>query len=160
MTRPETAPRHPRAARIRVTRMLREPERGSVTVELVLVVPIFIVLLLLIVALGRASDAGIEVQDAAHAAARAATLATTPGAAEQAAEQAASQSLAASGTTCRSVSVTADVGSLTPGTSVRVSVACTVNYRDLSGIDLPGAHTITATSSSIVDLYGTTGAGE
>lgn len=42
---------------------------------------------------------------------------------------------------------------------VRVTVSCAVNYQDLSGIALPGARTISATSSSIVDLYGTTGTG-
>jgi Flp pilus assembly protein TadG len=150
----------PRAARSRFSRLCVERERGSVAVELTLLVPIFVLLLLLIVALGRASDAGIQIQDAAHAAARAATLATSPTAAEGAAEQAASAALAESGTTCQSVSVSADVGSLTPGSMVQVSVSCTVNYADLSGIDLPGAHTITASSSSIVDLYGaTTGQG-
>ncbi len=165
MTRPDTTPtprRHAntaRTVRARVRRLRRESERGSVTVELVLVIPIFVVLLLIIVALGRASTASIQVQDAAHAAARAATLATTPAAAEQAAEQAASQALASTGTTCRSVNVSADVGALTPGSMVRVTVSCAVNYQDLSGIALPGARTISATSSSIVDLYGTTGTG-
>jgi len=165
MTRPNTTPARRRhtalapavCAHVRCLR--REAERGSVTVELVLVIPIFIVLLLIIVALGRASTASIQIQDAAQAAARAATLAATPAAAEQAAEQAASQALASTSTTCRSVNVSADVGALTPGSMVRVTVSCAVNYQDLSGIALPGARTISATSSSIVDLYGTTGTG-
>ncbi len=143
----------PRAA---LARLRSERERGSVAAELTLLVPIFVLLLLLIVALGRASDASIQVQDAAHAAARAATLAAYPGAADGAAQQAASAALVRSGTTCRSVSVSADVGNLAPGSMVRVTVSCTVNFAELSGIDLPGAHTITASSSSIVDLYGAT----
>jgi Flp pilus assembly protein TadG len=164
MTRHETPPiapgRRPQPAfRARLARLRAEPEAGSVVVELILVVPVFIVLMLFIVALGRASDAGIEVQDAAHAAARAATLAASPGAAESAAQQAAAQALAESGTTCRSVNVTADVGGLTPGSLVQVTVSCTVNYQDLSGFALPGARTISSTSSSVVDLYGTTGTG-
>ncbi|MBR7827835.1 pilus assembly protein [Actinospica sp. MGRD01-02] len=148
-----------RAARRRLEHVRAERERGSVVVELVLVVPIFIVLMLLIVALGRASDASIQVHDAAHAAARAATLATYPGAADGAAEQAASQALSESGTTCRSMNVSADVGNLTPGSMVSVTVSCTVDYQDLSGIDLPGAHTISATSTSVVDRYGSTTTG-
>ena len=147
------------AAHARLDRLRAEPEAGSVVVELVLVVPVFIVLMLLIVALGRASDASIQIQDAAHAAARAATLATYPGAAESDAEQAASQALTDSGTPCQSVNVTAHVGSLAPGSLVQVTVSCVVNYRDLSGFALPGARTISATSSSVVDLYGTTGTG-
>lgn len=158
---PRTHPprNRPRVSGERAAYLRAESERGSITVELVLVVPIFIVLMLFIVALGRASNASIEVQDAAHAAARAATLATSPGAAETAAEQAASQALAESGTTCQSVNVTASVGDLAPGSSVQVTVSCTVNYKDLSGIALPGARTISATSSSVVDLYGSTGTG-
>jgi len=163
MTSHETTPIAPRgpipAARARLARLRAEPEAGSVVVELVLAVPLFLVLMLFVVALGRASDASIQIQDAAHAAARAATLATYPGAAEGDAEQAASQALAESGTTCQSVNVSADVGSLTPGSLVQVTVSCTVNYRDLSGFALPGARTISATSSSVVDLYGTTGTG-
>jgi Flp pilus assembly protein TadG len=159
MTRRETtsiAPRGPiPVARTRLARLRAEPEAGSVVVELVLVVPLFLVPMLFVVALGRASDASIQIQDAAHAAARAATLATYPGAAEGAAEQAASQALAESGTTCQSVNVSADVGSLAPGSLVQVTVSCAVNYRDLSGFALPGARTISATSSSVVDLYGT-----
>ncbi len=142
-----------------LSRLRGERERGSVAAELTLLVPIFVLLLLLIVALGRASDASIQVQDAAHAAARAATLARYPAAAEGDAAQAASAALARSDTTCHSVSVSADVGNLTPGSMVRVTVSCTVNFADLSGIDLPGAHTITASSSSIVDLYGATQTG-
>lgn len=159
MTRhePATFPRRAvHAARTRLARLRAEPQAGSVVVELILCVPVFLVLMLLIVALGRASDASIQVQDAAHAAARAATLAAYPGAAESDAEQAASQALTESGTACQSVSVTADVGSLTPGSLVQVTVSCTVDYRDLSGFSLPGARTISATSSSVVDLYGTT----
>lgn len=147
------------AARSRLARLRGEPERGSVAAELTLLVPIFVLLLLLIVAFGRTSDASIQIQDAAHAAARAATLASSPTAADGAATQAAAAALTRSGTTCSSVSVTADVGNLAPGSMVRVTVSCTVNLADLSGIDLPGAHTITASSSSVVDLYGATQAG-
>lgn len=148
-----------RAIRSRLTCLRAARESGSVAVELTLLIPIFIVILLLIVALGRASDASIQVQDAAHAAARAATLATYPGAADGAAQQAAAAALTESGTTCQSVSVSADVGTLAPGSTVQVTVSCTVNFGDLSGVSLPGAHTITASSSSIVDLYGSNGTG-
>jgi len=148
-----------RAARARLARLCSESERGSVAVELTLIAPIFVLLMLLIVALGRASDASIQVQDAAHAAARAATLASYPGAADSAARQAAEGALTQTGTTCKGMDVTADVGSLAPGSVIRVTVSCTVNFSDLSGIDIPGAHTITASSSSIVDLYGTTQTG-
>jgi len=143
-----------RALRARHAHLAAEPERGSVAAELTLVVPIFVLLLLLIVGLGRASDASIKIQDAAHAAARAATLAATPGAAEQAASQAAGEALTGSGTTCQAVNVSADVGSLSPGAMVSVTVSCTVNLSDLSGIAIPGVRTISASSSSVVDRYG------
>jgi Flp pilus assembly protein TadG len=145
-----------RALRGRIDRLRAQPERGSVAVELTLIVPVFVLFLLLIVALGRATDADIQVQDAAHAAARAATLAAYPGAAQAAAEQAAEDSLAQAGVSCQSFTVDAQVGDLAPGSTVTVTVTCTVGLADVSGISLPGARTVSASFASVVDQYRST----
>jgi Flp pilus assembly protein TadG len=146
----------PASARARhggLARPSTDRQRGSVTVELVLITPIFVLLLLFIVALGRAADADIQVQDAAHAAARAATLAAFPAAAQGAAEQAAADSLTQAGVSCQSFAVDANVGDLAPGSTVRVTVTCTVGLADVSGINLPGARTVSASFSSVVDQF-------
>lgn len=63
-------------------------QRGSMTVELVLLAPLLLVLLLFLVLAGRVVEAHDQVDGAARDAARAASLARTPAAAQQAADQA------------------------------------------------------------------------
>lgn len=127
-------------------------EEGSTALELVLLTPVLILLLLLVVAVGRTVDARERVQDAAHSAARAATLATTAYAADADAEQTAAQALGQAGVTCSPMNVSTDVGALTPGSTIAVTVSCTVNTTGISGLDLPA--TITSTFRSVVDQYG------
>ncbi|MEY9861363.1 Flp pilus assembly protein TadG [Catenulispora sp. GAS73] len=155
----------PRAAglqsvlRARAAALRAAPEAGSTTIELTLLAPIFILLFLLVVALGRVTDAHSKVQDAAFAAARAATLAPNANAAASAAQSAASQSLADAGVVCQSFSVQASVGSLAPGSTVSVHVDCTVGLADVAGLRLPGASTQSATSVSVVDQFRSSPAG-
>lgn len=154
MTNHDHDPPRIQAALLRRFRALRErPEAGSTTIEITLIAPLFILLFLLIVALGRVTDAHMKVEDAAHAAARAATLAPNAAAAQAAASTAAADSLAQAGVTCRGFSVSASVGSLAPGSQVTVRVQCTVGLADVAGLRLPGASTQSATSVSVVDRY-------
>jgi Flp pilus assembly protein TadG len=143
--------------RARLARLRQHPESGTAAVELTLLAPLFILLMLLIVAFGRATSAHLLAEDAAHAAARAATAATSPAAAQTAAASAAADSLAHAGVTCQSFAVDAQVGSLTPGSTVQVRVSCTVDLANLAGISLPGASTQTATFISVVDRYRNSG---
>ena len=130
-------------------------ERGSAALELVLMVPVLILLLVFAVAVGRTIDARERVQDAAHSAARAATLAATAPQAEQDAEQTAAQALAGAGVTCSPMNVTTDIGALTPGSTIAVTVSCRVSTTGISGLDLPT--TLSATFRSVVDRYTGTG---
>lgn len=134
-------------------RLCEPPESGAAAVELTLLTPLFVLLLLLIVAIGRATDAHIQVEDAAHAAARASTRATSPAAAQAAAASAAAGSLAQAGVTCKTFSVDASVGSLAPGSTVQVRVSCRVGLADVAGVNLPGASTQTASFTSVVDRF-------
>lgn len=130
-------------------------ERGSAALELVVIAPVLILLLLFVVAVGRTIDARERVQDAAHSAARAATLAATAPQAEQDAEQTAAQALASAGVTCSPMSVTADVGSLAPGSTIAITVSCRVSTTGIAHLDLPT--TVSSTFRSVVDRY--TGSG-
>lgn len=147
-----------RALQRRWTHLRAAPERGAAATELALLTPVFILLLLLVVALGRVVDARIQVDDAAHAAARAASLAATPGQAQQAAADAASQALSGDGITCSPMSVAANVGAMTPGSTARVTITCTVGLGDVSGLRvLPGRETVTSSFASVIDTYRSTG---
>jgi Flp pilus assembly protein TadG len=132
-------------------------ERGSVAVELTLVTPLLLLLLLFVVALGRLADGRLQVGDAASQAARAATVVDSVGGASSTAREAAAASLQSDNVTCSSLSVSTDNSSFQPGGVVRVTVACTVSLSDLSLLHVPGAETLTATASSPVDQFRSTG---
>jgi len=83
-------------------------DRGSVTVELVLLAPVLLAVLGLIVGLGRIADAGGLVTGAARDGARAASLARTPAAAAAAARTAAAGDLTDAGLACPGLDVAAD----------------------------------------------------
>ena len=73
--------------RRRWKRLVAEPERGSVTIELILATPVLIVFLLLVVSLGQVVSARLTLDGAAASAARAASVATSPEAAVADAQQ-------------------------------------------------------------------------
>lgn len=140
------------------SRHCREASTGSATVELVLGVPILILMFWFLVYAGRASDARLRIEDAAHQAARAATLDRTASAAAADARATATEALSNAGVTCRSVSVITR-GSLAPGSHVTVTVTCTVGLEDLALLQLPGATTLSAHFSAPVDTYRSVGGG-
>ncbi|WP_037606737.1 TadE/TadG family type IV pilus assembly protein [Streptacidiphilus rugosus] len=127
-------------------------DRGSASVEVVLVAPVMLLLLLCAVALGRLVNARLDVDSAAQQAARAASLLRLPGKAQQVADQTARTALAETGRACQGFDVTADTSHFTAGGSVTVTVACTTELSDL-GIPLPGSHVSRSTASVPVDSY-------
>ncbi|MEU6379275.1 TadE family protein [Streptomyces sp. NPDC046909] len=126
--------------------------RGSVTVELVLTIPILILMLWFLVYCGRLSDTRLQIEDAAHQAARAATLDRSQSAAVTDARLTAASALSGAGVTCQSLSVTVH-GSLQDGSTVRVAVSCTVGLHDLALLQVPGTTVLTAEFASPVDVY-------
>ncbi|WP_062204457.1 TadE family protein [Streptomyces sp. NBRC 109706] len=125
---------------------------GSASLELVLLTPVLILLTMLVVGLGRVADVRIRVEDAAHHAARAASLAYDTERAQHAAHQAAGAALAG----CAQHFVNLDHDGLLPGSTVTATVSCRSDLTDLVGTGLPGALTLTATSTSPVDTYRST----
>ena len=128
-------------------------DRGSASVELVLMTPVLVALLLFVVAVGRLSTSRGEVDAAARDAARAASIERSATSAQTAGINAASITLADRGVTCRELDVTIDTGDFRSNGLVRATVACTVDLEALAGIGLPGSKTLIATFSAPVDHY-------
>lgn len=139
-------------------RLLRD-EHGSATAELVVITPIVILMLLFVVLCGRLADTNLRLGDAAHQAARAATTARSPATAANDAATAAHAALDQAGVACRSLTLQTDTQGLRPGSTVTVTLSCTLGLSDLTLLGLPGTVTRQASFSSVVDVYrGTTAA--
>jgi Flp pilus assembly protein TadG len=132
---------------------LRQDERGSAAAELTLLTPLLILLLLFVVLCGRLADAKLRLNDVAHQSARAATLARTPSQATTDARATADAALASAGITCRSLTVNTDTQGLRPGSTVTVTVSCSVGLSDLTLLGIPGSRTLEASFSSPVDVW-------
>ncbi|MHB1927995.1 MAG: TadE/TadG family type IV pilus assembly protein [Acidimicrobiales bacterium] len=127
-------------------------EEGSATAELVILTPLLILFLLLVVAFGRLAGARGDVDGAAAQAARAASIARDPTAAA-AATQTAQATLGSEHVTCAHLAVAVDTTSFTPGGNVAVTVTCTVNLSDLTGLHLPASETIAERFVEPIDRY-------
>lgn len=144
----------PRAVSVRTRfRALRREERGSAAAELTLLTPLLVLLLLFVVLCGRVASTKLRINDVAHQAARAATLARTPSQATADAQATASAALASAGITCQSLSVSTDTQGLKPGSTVTVTVSCSVGLGDLIMLGVPGSRTFQSSFSSPVDVW-------
>lgn len=126
-------------------------DRGSATVELVLVAPILIVLALFVVTAGRSGEALRQVQHAADSGARAASQASA-NRRESAGLTAALTDLRASGRSCIDQSiqvVNVKIGRLD---AVKVSVSCRVDHAGLRLIGL-SPRRVSADSVESIDVY-------
>lgn len=134
-----------------------DPEAGSATVEAVIGVPVFLVLVSVIILGGRLAIAHQVVQSAAADAARAASIARTHYEARADASAAAHSSLDNQGLECASTAVTVDTSAFASrvGTDAMVtaSVSCGVNLSDLGIPGLSGTRNVTASMSSPLDTY-------
>ena len=132
-------------------------QRGSVTVELTLVVPSLVLMLALLVAGGRLWFARATVVEAAHSAARAASLSRTAAAAAADGRAAGQASLDTAGLQCAATSVRVQTAAFavpvgTPAT-VRSTVSCTVPLGDIVIPGLPGAIRLTGEGAAALDTY-------
>jgi len=134
-------------------------ERGSATVEAVLVSLALGLFVALIILGGRVMTAKQAVQSAAYDAARSASISRTSGEAHSSGQAAAMASLGQQGIHCTQSSVSIDTSAFntplgTTGSAALVSatVTCTI---DVSGLGLPGlkTRTITKTMTSPLDAY-------
>jgi Flp pilus assembly protein TadG len=132
-------------------------DRGSATVELVLVAPALLALLGLTVLAGRVVLAGGTVEQVAAAGARAASLARSPAEARTAAESAVRRATGEQHLQCQAITVTVDTtGFATPlgqPASVAVEVSCQVRLADLTIPGAPGSRTVSARAVSPLDPF-------
>lgn len=128
-------------------------ERGSASVELVLLTPVLVGMLCLVAAFGRVQNAHADIDAAARDAARAASIERTPMAARLAGERAAVAGLNAEGYRCDPLVVAVDTAGFAAGATVNVTAACTLRLSEVTGMGIPAAATLTARFSEPVDRF-------
>jgi len=129
--------------------------KGSVTLELAILGPVLIIMLLLVIAAGRISQAHQAVEAAARDAARQASIARDPTTARANALSSAQATLTREGLSCPAqVAVDTSGFSRPVGTAATVSarVTCTVHLADVALAGVPST-TITAHFTSPIDPY-------
>lgn len=131
-------------------------ERGSASLELVIVVPAVVAMIALLTAGWRLWSVRSQVREAAAAGARAATLARSGAEAEQAASAAIDADLETVGSSCTGPTVGIDVSAFSAppgqGGDVGVDVTCEVPFTDLL-IPMPGALTVEGHAGSRLDSF-------
>ncbi len=127
----------------------RGDDRGSVAVELVIVAPLFGLLLLAVVAVGRVQNGRADVEAAARMAARDLSIARDPTAQLAAVEQAAAATLNVGSPSCRTMSFNAAI----EAEQIEVTVACATDLQDASLLPLPGTITVSASASEVRDVH-------
>ena len=126
-------------------------DRGSASVELVILAPALVILMLFVVFVGRAGGAVEQTRHAADAGARAASLVARPFM-DSAARQAVAADLGANGSNCASSTVSVGLIDGQYVDSVTVTVSCTSNNDGL-GLLAASARTVTASSTEVIDRY-------
>lgn len=139
--------------RRRWARLRRSGDKGSATVEFVILAPLLVALVLFVALCGRLVTAQLDLDAAAHGAARAASIDRTVPAATADARQSALDTLTARGVTCGDPTVIVNTDNLRPGGVVTVTVTCAVPLGDLTLLGVGGSRTVTATSSSPIDVW-------
>ncbi|MFD0555650.1 TadE-like protein [Stackebrandtia endophytica] len=131
--------------------MNRRPrDDGSATIQAIVIAPVLILLVMVAVACARIVGMQLDVNASAHAAARAASLARTNSTAHTDATAAATATLA-DNIHCDQLKSTVD-GNLAVGSTVTVTVTCTVPLADLAYVPW-GTYTVTASASAPIDTW-------
>jgi Flp pilus assembly protein TadG len=131
-------------------------DHGSVASEITLVTPFLVMLLVLVaVVIHRGVDARIRIDDVAHQAARAASLERTSAAASTAAESVAVDALSSAGVTCHGLTVATATDGLSAGSTVHVTVSCTLDFGDALILGIPNRR-LSATATEPVDIWRST----
>ncbi|MFI1768951.1 TadE/TadG family type IV pilus assembly protein [Streptomyces sp. NPDC020800] len=132
-------------------------DEGSAAIEAAIVLPCLIMFICLAIAGGRIVTSGAKIDSAAEDAAREASIHRTAASAQSAAQTAAAESLDDQGIRCASTSVRINTSGLSVPVgqvaTVTATVTCTVSLSDLLLPGVPGAKTLTATATSVVDQY-------
>ena len=134
--------------------MRRGDCRGSVALELVILVPAVLAMLMLVIYGGRVVSAQSQVQSAASAAARAASMQGSLGGAGDVVGEVAQENMADSGLSCGPGSNAVIVNESTdfrPGGQVTVRATCIADLSSLAFIGAPGSLTINRDATEVID---------
>jgi Flp pilus assembly protein TadG len=131
----------------RATRPLND--KGSATVELVILAPVFVLMLAFVFLVGRVQSSRADIEAAAHSATRSITLSREPQATAAAAKETTTERLQAGTPSCRSMGWDATI---TSG-SATVTISCDVDLSEAALLPVPGTFTVEATSSELFDRF-------
>jgi Flp pilus assembly protein TadG len=134
----------------------REGDRGTMTLELAIITPVFVGFMMLLAGLGRMVDVQSQIDGAARDAARAASVArdrTGPGGAQDMAQQAALSSLGGNGWCTNGPTVSTNLSDWNPGGQVTVTVHCDVSLGDVAWIGFPGNKLMHGSATAPIDKY-------
>lgn len=136
---------------------IRTGERGSVSVEMAILAPVFVLLIVAAIVFGRTAIAANALDVAAHDAARAASISRTPEVAADNARAAAQTALSYQGLDClEEPTIVPDVSGFTSGaelTFVSVTISCEVSFLDVALPGVPRSRVLTTTFLSPIDTY-------
>ena len=127
----------------------RDSERGSVSVELVLLAPIIGVLLVVVVAVGRVENARADIEGAARSAARDLSIARDPLAAIGRVRDATASMVRVGEPGCRQFTFNATIDR----TNVAVDISCVADLDQDNILPLPGSMTLSASATEVLDAY-------
>jgi Flp pilus assembly protein TadG len=136
-------------------------ERGSMSVELAVIIPVLVFLMILVALGGRLVEARSAIDGAARDAARAASLARYPGTGPLGATTLADQAAASDLTGyCTGGDLNVDVTNFPAlgnaaqlGDNVTVTVNCGINATAFSGFDIANPHWMSGAAVSPLDPY-------
>lgn len=123
------------------------------SLEMVLVTPIFVAFLLLLAGAGRMVDAQSQMDGAARDAVRAASIARSPSSAQILADEAAAANLRGTSWCAGGPTVVTDVTDWGPGGRVGVTITCDVDLGDLAFIGLPGTKRLSGHALAPIDTF-------
>ena len=132
-------------------------DRGSLTVELIVLTPVVLVIALISLVVGRVVEARQQVVEAARAGAEAAAVLPTVGTAQWVGSINSAVNLIGSSKTCAHASITLDTSHFTPGGYVTAHVSCLVLLSDVGVPGLPGSTTVSASATAPIDPYRSVG---
>ncbi len=123
--------------------------RGSTSVELVILAPLIGILLGCVVLVGRVQISRADLEGAARSAARELSIARDPYTALAGVQEGLEATLRVGSPSCRALSFAPVIGD----SEMSVTIACTVDLQAAAVLPVPGTMTLTASATEIVDTY-------
>jgi Flp pilus assembly protein TadG len=127
----------------------RDSERGSVSVELVILAPIIGVLLVAVVVVGRVENARADIEGAARSGARDLSIARDPHTAIGRVRESTAAMVRVGEPGCRHFTFNATIDK----TNVAVDISCVADLDEGNILPLPGSMTLHASATEVLDVF-------